>query len=186
MRLAACGVGLILLCSPPAWAISIGLFADAGCTSDHLCIADSSGATFTVAVFGTPADCIDCIAATEFRIVGLPPGWVAEPTYPANATTILGDPFGDGVDIGFNPMPGGDCVQLLRIRIRPLQVAASAELSVVAHLRPFSPDLACPNLYIWPLDGRWCAEGGTLRVNGTGCTVGVAPITWSGLRQLYE
>jgi hypothetical protein len=62
---------------------------------------------------------------------------------------------------------------------------ASATLSLVAHVNQADAN-ASPNVKETIGDGRVCVPGGTLTVNGSGCTVGTVPAPWSTIKSPYE
>ncbi len=158
---------------------AIDLVTDSACTSADLCLNDSLTTTLQVAI----VEAYDADGA-EFRIVGLPPGWTTQVT-PSPNVLLLGDPFGNGANVGIWPWVSG-CARILNVVLRLPHPGASATLSIVAHAIPANPNYVCPNVTHPVLDGRTCVSGGSLTINGSGCTVGVAPIDWGRAKRLYE
>jgi len=166
-----------------AWGASIGLFSDPACASSALTAAYGSVVTLAVSYSGRAG-----LTYAEFRIGGLPADWellnvAANPA----AATVLGDPFGAGVQIGFaSGQPESSCLDLLAIQVRASSAVSDRVLSILPHENPRNPEYNCP-LAGGTCDGActWqlCVLGGSLYINSS---VGVEKNTWVGLKRLYE
>jgi hypothetical protein len=179
---------LIALQAATVHAASIGLFSDPGCGSCNLVIpAPGASATLYVKAVGVSVgEFCGGLDGAEFRVVGLPQGWSAVSTPSPAALASVGDPFGDGVGMGFFPPLAGDCILLFTVVITG--DTSPALLQVVRHAHPSNPSWPCPNLRPGdPCGGRICVGGGSLLVNsGTSCTVGVGSSIWSQVKRLYK
>src|SRR5262245_4528567 len=126
-----------ILLATRAEGASIGIFADPACTSCNLAIPDGGTATayVTANTDGLPS-WVTGIVGAEFRIVGLPPGWLATAT-PSSLTVIsTGDPTGPvGAQILLAPPQLGSCIPLYSISITATTPLSDVVLQVT-HRNP--------------------------------------------------
>ena len=184
---------LLVIWACQAWGASIGLFADPGCSSCNLDIPAPPGVgTLYISVVSASISPPACgVTGAEFRVAGLPTGWVAWSTPSPLASLALGDPFSPGgAYLALNSTQTSDCVLLYTVVLWPASAGEEAVLRVLAHNPPSNPFLGtCPALSGGDCPTGWaaCVAGGTLYVNSsTTCTVGVEPSTWSRVKVLYE
>lgn len=179
------------LAGSPLHAASIGLYSDPACASCNLQILVPPGVG-TLYVTASTAGLFwgDDMAGAEFRVEGLPPGWVAFSTPSPQSAVSLGDPLGAGANIAFATAQYGDCILLYTVTLWPAYPGAAATLRVTAHSAPSSPQYPCPLLV--PGDGlccfcRACVDAGILWVNtGGDCTIATAPSTWTLVKGLFR
>lgn len=180
-------LGLALACVPRVTSVvhaqTIGPYSDVGCTSSALTVETGATATFYVAYSGPSG-----LVAAEFRIEGLPPGWPVIAVTPNPAATVsIGDPFGDGTQIGFPEARSETaCLNLLTIQIQAASAVSDRILTVTRHRNPSNPSLQCPSASgscggacTWQI----CVVGGQLVINPS---VPVNPGTWSQVKSLYQ
>ena len=191
MKLRPAGLLLVLVAST-SYASSIGIFADPDYASCNLNIAAPPGiGTLYIAAIDVAQMPGACAAFTgaEFRIQGLPPGWVVFSTPNPAAVAVIGDPFGDGVDMAFSESLTSYSVPLYTVTIWPAAAGAQATLRVVAHSTPPDPMFSCVVGYAGDCPGptHTCIDGGTLFINSdTPCTVAVARSSWAGIKELFR
>lgn len=134
-----------------------------------------------------PAGCVSLLYA-QFRIVGLPQGWLATTTpNPAAVTAIDGDLFGAGATVQFTSLQVGIPLVLFDVTLGPSTPGATAILKVEGLDVPVGPDYCARvggDCSTYP--PSVCAEGGTLYVNGSQCPVGVDLAPWSRAKRLYQ
>jgi hypothetical protein len=186
---------LLVLAPASAQSASIGLFSTPDCTSCNLDL--SPGETKFVYVSALTEGLPDWVlwgGGAEFRVAGLPPGWVTVSIPNPQISLIIGDPFDQGVLLGFPQLPQGTCVLLYTVVLwAPLgQPQEDVALHVTARTPPSFPNYPCPwfTLYCGPacdIFDPYCVGGGTLFINSSQtCTVGVQQHTWSEVKSLYE
>jgi hypothetical protein len=182
--------GLLTLANA-SFASSIGLFGDPEYTSCNLNLPapPGVGTLYIVAI-----DCADIRGAcpffigAEFRVEGLPAGWVMLSSPSPAAIVAIGDPFGAGANIAFPEYLTSNSVLLYTVTVWPAAAGAEATLQVVSHSTPSDPFLICPVAYVGDCPGpvRACVGGGALFVNQPEpCTVAASQATWSDVKRLY-
>ena len=132
------------------------------------------------------------IASGEFRIAGLPDGWVTT-SVPDNFEMIYvqGDPFQDGVRFAFGSLQDG-VIPFFVAQLQATSEQNNVVLAVVQHVNPRPPwggPSTCPWLqYCDVLCDKpgICADGANLFINASGCSMGVDQRTWSAVRVLYR
>jgi hypothetical protein len=97
MKLMKIIVALLTLWACPTWGASIGFFSDPGCSSCNLRILapPGMGILYITAVNVSSAPLLCGATGTlgaEFRVEGLPTGWIAQATPNPVAQASLGDP----------------------------------------------------------------------------------------------
>ncbi len=180
-------IGLLLGGSTAHAKAFIGLFSTPDCSGSSLEIPASVGSgTFYVSVVGAADDPWMCtgIYGVEFRVDGLPAGWLYTVTPNPLANTLLGNPMGAGANIAFPRSQSGNCILLYAVTLTPVPSGSEATLRVLRHTIPSNPEWACPRILpdcfeSWGI----CVEGGTLLVNST---VGVVRPSWGGVKRLYH
>lgn len=122
----------------------------------------------------------------EFRIDGLDPAWSMTLDLNPAANILLGDPV-NGCNVVFPVCQGPPIVPLFTLSCVSAAPVSPRVLQVVRHSTPSNPDFPCPlvTLCNFPDFSIVCVEGGTAYVN-TGCLVGTASKTWSGLKELFR
>ena len=187
-------LGLVLgaLCTVSAQAGTIGLSSAPDASSCDLIVPPEAGVgTFYVcALSSTPEETCGGICGAEFRIEGLPSGWVAVATPAPEATVVIGNPMGPGVNMGFPRVAewGATPVVLYRVVVCPPSAGASSVLRVAVHASPAWPELQCPSVAGACFD-QWvhCVQGGALFINSSiPCTVAVSEKTWGQMKALYR
>ena len=181
---------LLVTIASASFASSIGLFADLANTSCNLNIPAQPGVgTFYIAAI----DCanIGCpgFTAAEFRVGGLPAGWVASSSPSPAAGVAIGDPLGAGANIGFYEVLMSNSVLLYTVTIWPVVAGAEATLRVTAHSTPSNPNYVCPRVRVGdcPATVYFCVGGGTMFINQPeACTVAITQATWSVVKGLYQ
>jgi hypothetical protein len=140
------------------------------------------------AVRGGPTEQFGFTGA-EFRVSGLPVGWLVNSVPNPAANIVLGDPFGDGAVIAFPTPLDGDCVTLFTIMITATD-NSMATLEVETHAAPqvcpTPSTCACITCACDPLVTAYCAVGGQAYINGGECTVSVTRSTWGQIKRLFE
>lgn len=169
---------------PPCW--EIALYGDADCTTCNVSIPPFEAHDFYVKVRSNTG--IGLLGA-EFRIAGLPMGWLYTSAPDEFAFQHLGDPLdGSGCNIGFQTSQYGDCVPLYRVTVFSTTEAHDVALRVEHRDPPSSPNFECPRVvYSCPPCSASCAQGGTLYINSSNdCTVGIRAGTWFTVKSLYS
>ncbi len=185
------GVVLGVLVASSAAAGTIGLFSTPDASSCDLRVSPETGSgTFYVcASSSTPEETCGGICGAEFRITGLPSGWIVIATPSSDANTVLGDPFGSGVSIGYPRALdwGAAPVVLYTVVVIPIPPGASGTLQVGVHAQP-TWELPCPKVAGACFD-QWahCVSGGALLINSpVSCTLGVQESTWGQLKAMFR
>jgi hypothetical protein len=180
----------IVLLTSPAFAGSIGLYADADATTSTLELLPYGTATIHAVAVTDASDPFNGeFVAGNFRVVGVPDSWVATVTPVAGFTLVLGDPLGDGVNFGF-PQSVSGTVVLFNITVLSLTAQQDVRLEVVRHVDltvAWGVELDCPwVLYYCPgpcdIPGT-CVETHDLIINPT---VAVEATQWSSVKQLFR
>jgi hypothetical protein len=183
---------VLLLVASTADASSIGIFADPDYASCNLNIAAPPGiGTLYIAAIDVAQMPYSCggFTGAEFRVEGLPPGWVTFSTPTPAAAVAVGDPFGAGVNIVFSETLTSYSVPLYTVTIWPATAGAQAILHVTSHSPPSNWTWNCVVGLSGDCPGptAGCIEGGTLFVNSdTPCTVAVAQSSWAGIKGLFR
>ena len=189
MRMLVVLVATVAFWVPQSRAASIGLFADPDCVSCDLRIPSTPGAgVFYIAVSGatTAPEYCEGITLAEFRIVGLPLGWEVSLT-PYAGTSVVGHPFGAGVNVSFAWPQPGDCVLIYLGTLTPAAPGAEAVLGASAHSTPRNPSWECPVVRPGNCGSAFCVDGGALYVNSTTlCSTTISKTTWERVKQLYQ
>jgi len=165
---------------------SIGLFSTPDCSSCNLTI--PSGESRNVYIHVVTTDLGYAVIGAEFKVVGLPPGWLVS-TIPNPASSIvIGDPFGSvGTNIGFGTGQPGPCVNLFVATITATSQETQLAFQVTMKTPPSTQP--CP-LVVVDCPGcstGICVSGGALLVNwSSDCSVAVQEGTWSGAKKTYR
>jgi hypothetical protein len=186
-------VTMLLLACAPAWGASIDLFSTSDFSSCNLATPTGYGTFYVVAVDADESICCGPgLAYVAFSLRGLPTGWTTIVTPTPEANTVIGNPFGTGAIVAFPTWQFGHYILLYTITIVPASYLASATLTVGATNQPLPwSNIYCPYRGTnsdCPCDpNAACVDGGLLYINEPGeCTVGVAPATWSQVKELYH
>jgi len=128
------------------------------------------------------------IVGAEFRIAGLPAGWLTNVTPNPAASLAYGDPFVTGCDIGFP-----DCQQrspgvlLYTIAVTPTSPVVNQQLQVTLHPGPLCMPFCA--IFLWDCDApafhRYPVTGGAAVLNGS-CNVAVTSVPWGVVKILYH
>ncbi|MFQ5599756.1 MAG: hypothetical protein ACE5G2_04290 [Candidatus Krumholzibacteriia bacterium] len=172
-------------------AASIGLFSTADCTSCNLTVPEGGSSTLYIRFTGLSGlPWVNGLLGAEFKVTGLPDGWIAVSTRSAASYTAFGDPFGPtGASLGFPTPQTGDCINLYTVTLTSTSAAADIVLRVTKRTPPTNPDFPCPRATVecGPCFPLICVGGGGLLINSeTECTVAVEGSTWSRIKLLYE
>jgi len=202
--IAALAVALATALSPAdTHAQFIGVFADPAASSCDLSLTPLlPDYVYIVATLG-PLACSG-VQGAEFRIEGLPVGWVAAPTSdPPVPSALIGDPFSEGVHLAYPACMTAESgvVLLLTVLVIPTTPVTDLELNVIAHSTPSMPEFPCPLVRLCdaPTYTPLCVQGWASVINreflpwccqdacafSTCPPVAVAPATWSGVKSLY-
>lgn len=182
----------LLLLAGGAYAGTIGAYAHVDGTGCSVAIPPGSPTTVYVVAHTFPSDPEGgYFASGEFRLVGLPAGWLATPLADPGVHFWIGDPFAEGWRFAFASLQAGT-VPLLAILLLATTVETNVRFDVVQHVDPqppFGGTLECPWVRYCdvPCDaGGTCVDGVSLFVNSGRCTVGVEESTWSEIRAIYR
>ena len=171
---------------------SIGLFSSSDCSSCGLLVPENSGATLYVRASSTGLGDDEFLTTAEFRIEGMPSGWLwfAAPNPEA---IIVGNPFSSaGTTVTFiRNAQRGECIDLFSGTIFATTAVRNGELRVVAPDPPPNPGIPCPRIFTIcsnrACDNVYCASGGSMLLNSDSkCPVGVQQHTWTHVRGLYR
>ena len=131
-------------------------------------------------------------AGAEFRFTGLPASWT---TYPvANPEALaLGDPFGDGVSMGFIcQRPPSGILQLYEVEVLAAAEESDLEFGIASKKYPDYPGF-CPYVVACndPVFTKVCVETKPCFVNATapkpcGGPVALVERTWSQVKATYR
>jgi hypothetical protein len=191
MRLAVVLVAL-LPGAGPTHAGSIGVYASANGTGCSIDLPLGVSATLYVVAHTFPNEPAGgTIASGEFRIVGLPTGWMALPSVDPGVHFALGSPFMQGWRFAFASLQDG-VIPLLTIQMLATTSVNNVRLDVVQHVDPSPPfggTVECPWLQFCdnPCDtGATCVDGVSFFINAGGCAVNVEGFSWSQIRSVYR
>jgi hypothetical protein len=164
---------------------TLALFSDEDCMSCNLSIAVGETKSFyLVAISSTYS-----ISGGEFRITGLPAGWVAVSTPAPEAIYANGDPFGDGATLAFSHFRPAECLKFYTLTVTSTSLVSEAVLGLAMRIPPSIPDLRCPVLHTdcAPCGPAFCALTSDLNINSTqDCNVALHSRSWSQLKQLFH
>ena len=171
-------------------AASIGLYSDTGASDNILFVNPQETATiYAFAVTGA-SDPTGGVDAGEFRIVGIPAGWVAAATPDPSLNVNLGNVFGDGVTFSWPTLQFGT-FPILSIVLFATTQEEDVLVEVVKHVVPsmqWGAVLECPWLHFScgdPCDTAGiCVDGNSLMINPRGLSV--EDRTWSQVRTLFR
>ncbi len=131
------------------------------------------------------------ITTGEFRVDGLPNGWITSIRANPAATLVLNDLFGNGVRMIF---PGcqqgsGQYLELFAIDITPTGMRTDVLLAVAAAISSSEPNIDCP--FVTQCDATFsnvCVSGYGSWINPRtrGCPLAVEQRTWGQVKKLYE
>ena len=147
-------------------------------------------------------------------IEGLPVGWTASITYPANTITAftanalftprdVGGTLERRQNMTWTDVTGPDAVncqkaaltEIARIALQqvgqpPVVIPSNTYLKVVAGTPPGNPNFPCPSLLLCnsPFYTQLCVTGGQFIINPSGrtCNVAVAETTWGAVKGMYR
>ncbi|MFQ5600135.1 MAG: hypothetical protein ACE5G2_06235 [Candidatus Krumholzibacteriia bacterium] len=165
---------------------SIGLFSDPGCASCNL--ATTPGIPATLWIGMATGGSVSGIKGAEFRVDGLPAGWLTISTPNPAANLALGDPFAGGCNIAFPECQVGACINLYTVTVIPFSSDVDVVCVVDKHSSPSNPNFLCAlvNLCDAPLFTKVCVGAGSMFINSQAdCTVAVEETTWSSVKSLY-
>jgi hypothetical protein len=131
------------------------------------------------------------IDSGEFRIVGLPAGWTTSVTHAPAISVVIGNAFGDGVNLGWMMSQSGT-IPMFSVQLTATSQVSNVVLQIVKHVHP-APPFGYPTTCPWfhyscdaPCDvSGFCVDSVDRVINGV-CAVGIEPATWSGVRQMYR
>lgn len=152
------------------------------------CIAFTPGTPATFFVRATFEEMMT--PGVEFRISGLPAGWLVSATPSPVVDFNLGDPFGSGVQLTLDCGLSGSSAVLYVVTVLPVG-PGPVVLSVMPHSLPPS-GVPCPKFVFGvceaPVDGFMCLPSGPRAVLGDQdyCRVTIAPRPWSVIKRLYR
>ena len=162
-----------------------------------IAIADATGNHCVVVTPGMPSTLLVTATfegiltpAVEFRVAGLPAGWLVSASPSPAVDFRLGDVFGNGVNLTLRCEPGVSSVVLYEVTVLPLD-AGPVILSVMPHMFPAN-GVPCPKFVFGlceaPVDGFLCLSVGPRALLGTqdDCLVATESRTWSGVKHLYQ
>jgi len=180
---------VVSLAASTASAGSIGLFFDPDAASCSGPIAN--GSTGRIYIIALLSDVADVMTVAEFRVDGLPAGWVANLVPNPASNIVLGNPFdGVGCDIAFPTCQADDNVLLFTVDLLASTAVSDHYLRVRHRNPPPNPNFPCPLVTecIAPIYDKVCVSGGEAIINptGPGCTVAVEATSWSRVKSLYE
>jgi hypothetical protein len=183
-------------------AIAILSLAAAGfsspCIAASIVIGDVGGTGVLEANLRVPAAARIFLAAqdtkitgAEFKIEGLPEGWVAACVPNAAAKIVLGDPFGEtGVNIAFADCRSGPNEALFQVTVLATSVEADVVLRVTGRTPPGNPHFDCPLVTLCdePIFTKWCVPESETCVNPEhlNCYTAVSHKTWSAVKAVYR
>jgi hypothetical protein len=166
---------------------SIGIFLDPDCGTCGGTV--GVGVPFTLHVNARLAGATaGGIVGADFRVVGMPPAWLATVTPNPQASATLGNPFELGCQIGFRECQTQACVNLYSIEVVPTTSPVDVRLSVALRATPLCQPFCAIFLAGCDSPGytRYAVPGGAVILNGPDCTVATRPILWSIVKQLYK
>jgi hypothetical protein len=132
-------------------------------------------------------------AGAEFRFTGIPEAWA---TYPVANPDVLaiGDPFGNGVAMGFTcQTPPSGVVTLYEVEVLAADELSELEFGIAGKMPRTNPDISCPFVLGCddPVFTKYCANMLPCFVNAIdpkpcGGSVAVTPRTWSQVKAIYR
>lgn len=131
------------------------------------------------------------IITADFRIAGLPAGWVTG-IQPTSGNVVTGDPFAGGATV---VLPGcqtgsGNYLPLFTATVLPTTSEVDVVLMVAGRTPPEDPAFACSfvRLCDTPIATRVCVgdHGSIVNPRNLGCGLSVAGLTWGQVKALYE
>jgi hypothetical protein len=179
-----CLPALLALLVSPTFGASIGLFSTPDCSRCNLTLPAGSSGTIYIAVETTGLGF--GVDGAEFKVTGLPAGWMVNTVAPSPPALAFGDPFGsEGTWLWLADTITGSCAQLFTATITATTQVDEVILEVAGTTAPGT----CPIVFIHcgSCNTHVCVLGGRLYINSaTDCTVAVQPSTWSKVKQLYD
>lgn len=134
----------------------------------------------------------DGINGAQFRISGLPAGWISNAS-PPPGVSVNGDPFGSGVTVSSSTCltSSGQYLHLFTAAIFAPTVEIDVLLSATAIDPPLAPPFDCPFVYLCdpPTFSKVCCRGDGAWINvrsGPGCPLAVESKAWSEIKALYR
>jgi hypothetical protein len=127
------------------------------------------------------------LTGTEFRVANVPGAWFHTITASPAANTVLGNLF-TGTNVAFAGCQPGPWVLLYSVSTFAVSALPAMDWQVLAHSTPSNPDFNCPLIVLCdaPVYTKICVPGGEAFVNGGTCNIGVAPATWSQVKQMFN
>jgi len=169
---------------------SIGIYSTADATGHAMELRAGEQASLYVIANPTPGVSWGGeVSVAEYRIIGLPEGWVASWLPTPLVLASVGDPFGAGVDIALANSPGAAPFLLHTLSIRAATDAQDVTLEVVARNPPGGPvgepPSDCPWLHYISVDHFEvvCAEVEGFRINSA---TGLKSSLWYDVKRLYR
>jgi hypothetical protein len=161
------------------------VFADVEATSTRVCAAPGVP-TLAYLAFHQPAS--PGITGFEFRVVGLPPGWIAIPDFCGPVLCVVGDLFGSGASWGWPICRAGDSMVFGTVLFVAMDTQSNVELTIAARTQPSNPAFNCANVTRCdaPTYTAACVAGDRTVINDAGCPVGTQRQSWPALKRLYE
>jgi len=128
--------------------------------------------------------------ACDFRINGLPNGWVVVVRPNSAAQSVSGDLFGSGARIVFpscQTATSGTLLELFTFDLTPTDNTTKVLLNVAASIPPADPNMNCAVVTgCQTTPAQVCVQGFGAWINGGSCPLPVEPQTWARLKALYE
>ncbi len=163
----------------------IGVFADLSATECDLSVHRFAPATGYL-LFRRGV--LDGIIGFEFRIEGLPQGWIATTDY-CWGVICVGDLFGNGDTWAWPTCRREDPVAISRITFIATTEETDVILRVAAKVPPSNPAFDCPLVVQCdaPAYTLFCVGVQPAVINGSApCIVSVEQRTWTQIRRLYD
>ena len=166
---------------------SIGVFLDpAGASCSATQIPFNPGTMYVLALLG--GESAGGITGAEFRLDGVPAAWFPSANARAGATTVL-SPLTGGCNIAFVCDTGtGGLVLLYTVNYFVTSLINNVVITANQHTTPSNPNFICSLVTLCdaPAFSARCSRHGEAHINGTPCTVGTEPATWSKVKSLYN
>jgi hypothetical protein len=112
--------------------VSIGVYADSSGTNCNLEIPFPGDPVRTFVVASLEGIIADGVVLSVFRIAGLPEGWTSE-VISTPLGMWAGDPFAEGVHIGYSTCMEDPSIVLMQVEITPTSSVQDVTLSVAPH-----------------------------------------------------
>lgn len=174
-------------------AITIGVYFDAEGTICHGAI--QPGVPGTVYVLAKVGAGSNGIAGAEFRFSGVPSSWATFPVANPDFITI-GNPFGDGVNLGFHcQSPANGVVRLYSVLVLATSAETDVRFTIEPHNTPANQDFHCPLAVACEGPGggfrEFCIPGVPCTVNPSrpepcGGPTATAAASWSSVKALFQ